>query len=474
MEHLKKEMVHNIDDLKISVLAELDRVYKHYMEKYATLKGEIVQIKKMKEEIELDIDRRSNTYQPRYRQSEPADTPYSTPNNNGIMRSLEKNNFDIKKSQMLNYIAELQREKVMPLNDLTRELLVLTHYENGFFQPAEFQRTTDAVLAQFKTQLRTIREPDSVCLREEEPLLTGIYEEQPPAQGYDFRKPAPVSKLEDFRVVGVSQEQQSLAVEWAEGVALVAQQPVRSLSEEIALCAVEVGRNLVAVGSKDGLVGIYELPGGRQVATLRGHKASICKLAMVVNSGKKYLASGSDHGCSSIVLWDTATWNMRMRIESHRAAVTSILDLQDNRSLISGSYDKTINVYNLNSEGKVLFNLPVNKTSVTALLLNSSGSKLVSCGLDDSLNVWQVVRGSGRLVETLFLERIIQNNTMICSIVASVLQPDLVLLGAKDGKVKLINIDRGEAYKTISCCPNAVIELVIVERKSKLGASSPI
>ena len=32
---------------------------------------------------------------------------------------------------------------------------------------------------------------------------------------------------------------------------------------------------------------------------------------------------------------------------------------------------------------------------------------------------------------------------MICSLVASVLQPDLVLLGAKDGKVKLINIDRG-------------------------------
>ena len=40
---------------------------------------------------------------------------------------------------------------------------------------------------------------------------------------------------------------------------------------------------------------------------------------------------------------------MRMRIEYHKAAVTAILDLQDNRSLISGSYDKTINVYNLNN-----------------------------------------------------------------------------------------------------------------------------
>lgn len=31
IEQLKKEMMHNVDDLKISVLAELDRVYKDYM-----------------------------------------------------------------------------------------------------------------------------------------------------------------------------------------------------------------------------------------------------------------------------------------------------------------------------------------------------------------------------------------------------------------------------------------------------------
>ena len=49
MEHLKNEVIHNIDDLRISILAELDRIYKNYMEKYATLKSEIVQIKKMKD-----------------------------------------------------------------------------------------------------------------------------------------------------------------------------------------------------------------------------------------------------------------------------------------------------------------------------------------------------------------------------------------------------------------------------------------
>ena len=141
------------------------------------------------------------------------------------------------------------------------------------------------------------------------------------------------------------------------------------------------------------------------MTVLKGHKASICKLALVNNNGRKYLASGSDHGCSSIVLWDVSTWSQRMKIQSHKAAVTAIVDLQDNRSLISGSYDKTINVYNLNDDGKMLFNLPANKASVTSVLMNCNGNKLIICGLDDTVGVHQIMRGNNRQVETMFLER---------------------------------------------------------------------
>lgn len=87
-----------------------------------------------------------------------------------------------------------------------------------------------------------------------------------------------------------------------------------------------------------------------------------------------------------------------MKIENHKAAVTAILDLQDNRSLISGSYDKTINLYNLNNEGQILFDLPGNRTSVTAILMNCNGNKLITCGLDDSICIYQIIRGVGRQV----------------------------------------------------------------------------
>lgn len=61
---------------------------------------------------------------------------------------------------------------------------------------------------------------------------------------------------------------------------------------------------------------------------------------------------------------------------------------------------------------------------------------------------------------------------MICSLLPSTLQPDIVLLGAKDGKIKLINIDRGEAYKTINATPNAVMQMVALDRTTKPGTNS--
>lgn len=279
MEHLKKEMVHNIDDLKISLLAELDRGYKNYMEKYATLKAEIVQIKKMKEEIEMDIDRRTGSFLPRYREGQ--DHRQATVNSNAnIMRSLEKNNFEVKKYQMLNYIAELQREKIIPLNEITRELVVLTQYENGFFQIGEFQQIMGGLIEDLKGSIRAvyerkyefIRQLEQIYQREEEPILKALYEEQQyngnngsspsfnpnPNVNHPYPKQtAIVSRLEDFKVLNVSPEGQNISVDWAEGVGLEVAGVVKSQAEDIILCSVEVAKNQMAIGSKDGQINIY-------------------------------------------------------------------------------------------------------------------------------------------------------------------------------------------------------------------------
>lgn len=152
-----------------------------------------------------------------------------------------------------------------------------------------------------------------------------------------------------------------------------------------------MGDKYIATGSKDKTINIYSLEGGK-VATLRGHNASICCLSMIGNlNGDKFLASGSDHGCSSLFLWDTKTWSIHSKVSCHSAAVTAIVDLQDGRHLVTGSYDKKINLFS-HAKGKVVNSLNNNKTSVTSMVMTTDGSRLVSSGLDNSLSIWSIIR----------------------------------------------------------------------------------
>ena len=92
------------------------------------------------------------------------------------------------------------------------------------------------------------------------------------------------------------------------------------------LCIQFVGDRFVATGSKDSMVNVYTLD-GRKVRTLQGHNAAICCLASMRSQSGDILASGSDNGCGSVILWDSKSWQMISKIQAHEAAVTSIVDL---------------------------------------------------------------------------------------------------------------------------------------------------
>jgi len=164
---------------------------------------------------------------------------------------------------------------------------------------------------------------------------------------------------------------------------------------QVVLCGLSLDNQRLAFGFKDGTIQIMTND-GQIVTTLRDHKASICTLSMVRIKGQTYLSSGSDIGCSKIIVWDTNSWQALDKFDQHKAAVTAIVDLQDETHILSGSYDKKINVYNL-VQGRFVYSLPANQTPVTGAIINKQGTRVITCGLDKALNVWQISRNNGKV-----------------------------------------------------------------------------
>ena len=124
----------------------------------------------------------------------------------------------------------------------------------------------------------------------------------------------------------ISPTEQGCVTKWCEEVKLNRTERVGTDHSDSILCIQFIGDRYVATGSKDTTINVYTLE-GRKIQTLRGHNAAICCLASMKTQSGDVLASGSDNGCGSVILWDTRSWQMISKIQAHEAAVTSIVDL---------------------------------------------------------------------------------------------------------------------------------------------------
>lgn len=192
----------------------------------------------------------------------------------------------------------------------------------------------------------------------------------------------------------VNPNQQGCLVKWCEELKLNRMERVETDHNDSILCIHFLNDQYVATGSKDATINIYSLD-GKKIRKLKGHEASICCLSSVKNlNGEIFLASGSDHGCSSLVLWDIRSWGMTSKVQAHSAAVTGILDLEDGRHIATGSYDKKINVFSM-QKNQIILSLNNNRTSVTGMIMNADRSKLITSGLDKTVSVWSIMRRNG-------------------------------------------------------------------------------
>ena len=157
------------------------------------------------------------------------------------------------------------------------------------------------------------------------------------------------------------------------------------------LCGIFIN-NQIALGLKDGTIYVCSTD-GHSIATMKEHQAGICSLAVVRNkaSGKSYLASGSDVGCSRVIFWDPTTWQPKYIFNSHQAAVTGIVDLQDDTHVLSAGYDKKMVIYNLD-EGRIAYSAIQTEFPLTSITTNKTASKLIASCLDKAIYIFEIQR----------------------------------------------------------------------------------
>jgi F-box/WD-40 domain protein MET30 len=138
--------------------------------------------------------------------------------------------------------------------------------------------------------------------------------------------------------------------------------------------------NILASGSYDATVRIWDLQTGKQLRVLRGHQAGI----RCLQYDDSKLVSGSLDGV--IKIWNYNTGECLSTLRGHSNGVISVHF--DGELLASGSIDKSIKVFNFQT--KVSYCLRAHDDWVNSVRLNTDSRTLLSASDDCTVKLWDL------------------------------------------------------------------------------------
>jgi hypothetical protein len=224
---------------------------------------------------------------------------------------------------------------------------------------------------------------------------------------------------------------------------------LKDFDAPITATALSADRTRLLVGSKNGRVRLWEVTlvdptdvrdrkvETRLLQTFTGHREAVT--ALVFGLDRQTIVSGSRD--RSLQLWNVQSGETLRRYSGHRGAVTAVVVSSEGRSVFSTSEDSTVKQWDMLT-GMEQRTLTGHTGSVAALTLSRDGNTLVSGGVDKTLRVWDV-----RHEKTV---RVLEGHKSAVTQVALSADGQTLLSGAEDGAVKLWDLVDGKVRQGVS------------------------
>lgn len=213
-----------------------------------------------------------------------------------------------------------------------------------------------------------------------------------------------------------------------------------------AVLSVVFGPNgeMIASGSKDKTVKIWDARTGKLLRTLEGHNDIVT--SVMFDPQGKMLASGSDD--HTLKLWDARDGKLIRTLEGHSNYVLSVAFDPYGGTLASGSSDRTVKLWEVHS-GKLIRTLEKHRDWVWSVAFNPQGDTLATASDDATVKLWEV--RTGRLLRTL-------QSTAGCRVFSVGFDPQGgTLVSANDDRtVKVWHADTGKLLRTLEAHTHAV------------------
>lgn len=196
--------------------------------------------------------------------------------------------------------------------------------------------------------------------------------------------------------------------------------------------------------SYGGTIKIWNLQTGELLNSLPKNIEGVASVAISPDGGA--IASGSED--ATVKLWDLGSGTLQATLSGHRGTVRSVAFSPDGQVLASGSEDGTVKLWNRNG-GALLATLTGHSGIVYSIAFSPDGKTLASGSGDGTIKLWNVAKDC-RVKQQCSAMRILPSQAG--SVYSVAFSPDGQVLasGSLSGKITLWNLNSGEILQTLS------------------------
>jgi WD40 repeat protein len=227
-------------------------------------------------------------------------------------------------------------------------------------------------------------------------------------------------------------------------------------SDVVNSVAFSVDGKMLASGSDDRTIKLWEIETGRELKTLKGDFGVVS--AVTFSADGKVLASGS---LNTIKLWDTATGKELKTFKAELGGISSVLFSADGKILASKSHEE-VKLWDV-ATGKELRTLKGHAGNFKSIAFSPDGKVLASGGNDHFIRLWDVA--SGRELKNLS-----GHSNYVYSLAFS--PNGTILASGSDKEIKFWETATGRELKTLTGHSYAVNALVFSPDGKRLASRS--
>ncbi|KAL2829876.1 putative wd40 protein [Aspergillus pseudoustus] len=193
---------------------------------------------------------------------------------------------------------------------------------------------------------------------------------------------------------------------------------------------------IVASGSYDKMIKLWDAKTGSRIRTLKGHSDWVMSVAF--SGDGLTVASGSND--NTIKLWDAKTGSRIRTLKGHSNRVSSVAFSADGLIVASGSYDKMIKLWDAKT-GSQIRTLKGHSNRVTSVAFSADGLIVASGSEDSMVKLWDTKTGSQ--IRTL------KGHSDVVTSVAFSADGLIVASGSEDSTIKLWDAKTGSQIRTL-------------------------